>query len=303
MHRAPYLPSLGLIASLVSWVACSQSAPADMPVIPAAPAHGYQLKTPSFSLASGEEKYLCYTVTLDEAQDIAITQFDPFVTDVVHHYEVYQTLLPEQSGLWDCTQQQIKETWLPLFGGGVGAQGMTLPSGTGFRIPGTAQLLMQLHLVNATPAAIDTLVAVNMTYADDASRVTPAGIFAVGTMNINLAPGEKNRRLTAGCQLPKDLNVFAVQPHMHKLGKVMTFDYGADAASATTIYKRDPWVFGGQPIDPFVRTLKRGDYMSTSCTYDNTTDKTVSYGETTRDEMCYFVLFYTPFDRLGGCID
>ncbi len=270
---------------------------------PPPPAHGYQLKTPQLKLDAGEEKYLCYTLKLSEAADVAVTQMQAFTTSVVHHYEVYQALAPEQPGLWDCTQQQIKMTWLPLFGGGVGGTELSLPKGAGFKIPRDAQLLLQLHLLNAGQTESNSNVVINMTYADDASKITPAGIFAFGTMDINLPGGAKGMNLGSSCAMPKDLDVFAVQPHMHKLGTRITFEHGTGPADAQVVYKRDPWVFGAQPIDPFPIRLKKGDYAKATCTFDNTTGQAVSYGESTKDEMCYLVLFYTPFDRLGGCID
>jgi Copper type II ascorbate-dependent monooxygenase, C-terminal domain len=269
---------------------------------PAPPAHGYQLKTPDVTLAAGEERYECYTVSLAEAADVAVTQFQSFTGPVVHHYEVFQTLAPEQSGLFDCSQTLIKQTWLPLFGGGVASGGLTLPDGAGFKIPKDAQLLVQLHLLNATPSSATTHIVVNMDYAADATTVTPAGIFALGSMTINLPAGAMGMQVGSMCKAPKQLNVFAVQPHMHKLGTKIVLEHGT-AASPPVVYQRDPWVFGAQPIDLFSTVVQPGDYIGTECTFDNTTGQTVTYGESTTNEMCYFVLFYTPFDKLDGCID
>ena len=279
---------------------CGETAPSD--AIPP-PAHGYQLKTPALRMEPGTEKYLCYTVNLSEAAGVAITNFQAFTSPVVHHYELFQALAPEKEGVWDCTQQQIKMTWLPLFGGGAGAAGLTVPDGAGFKIPGDSQLLLQMHLVNSSLEPWESNIVVNMTYADDATRITPAGIFALGTMGIDLPAGATGVRLGSQCALPKQLNVFAVQPHMHKLGRKITFERGSGPAALQEIYKRDPWEFGEQPIDSFPMTLPAGEYVGTTCTFDNPGTRPVSYGESTMDEMCYFVLFYTPFDRLGGCID
>lgn len=293
--RAPLLPCVLLIS------ACGASVP-PMSSDPRPPAHGYQLKTSDFTLNPGEEKYLCYVVQLDEPAGVAVTRFQGYTSTVVHHFEVFQTIAPETPGLAECTGG-IKQSWLPLFGGGVQAGGLDLPDGAGFKLPGSAQLLLQLHLLNASPKAVTDHVVVNMTYADDATKVIPAGIFALGSMNINLPAGAKGMQITSGCVLPKNLNVFAVQPHMHKLGTRISLSTGASADKTSVAYQRDPWVFGVQPIDPQPMQLQTGKYVSTTCTYDNTTDKPVVYGESTTNEMCYFVLFYTPFDHLEGCIN
>lgn len=279
---------------------CGGNTPQSMD--PAPPAHGFQIKTTPVMLQPGDEKYMCFTQTLNEPADVAVIKFDSVTTPQVHHFEVFQAVSPEQDGLFDCSQQLIKLTWLPLFGGGVNAGGLTVPDGAGFKLPKNAQLLVQLHLLNATPNATSTHVVVNGDYAADATTITPAGIFALGSMTINLPPGATNMKIDAGCALPKDLNVFAVQPHMHLLGTKINLSTGTSQATASQVYARDPWVFGAQPIDNFVMPLKQGQYVSTECEYDNTTDQTVTYGESTKNEMCFFVLFYTPFDHLDGCI-
>src|SRR5262249_14877192 len=161
--------------------------------------------------------YLCYAVTLSEpTQNVAVTQFYGYASTSVHHFEVFQALAPEPDGLNDCGQQLIKTTWSPLFGGGASAGGLDLPTGAGFVLPGNAQLLLQLHLLNATPSPVTQHVVVNMTYAPDASQVTRAGIYALGTMNINLPAGATGVTITSpACPMSKQMNVFAVQPHMH----------------------------------------------------------------------------------------
>ena len=269
---------------------------------PPPPAHGFQLKTPDFPLGSGEEKYLCYVVSLDEPVDVAVTAFESFASNRVHHMEVFRTLSPEMPGLNAC-DGSIKVSWLPLFGGGVGTGGLELPAGAGFQVPKASQLLLQIHLLNATEMASTEKVVINMTYAADASTVTPAGIFAFGSMNIDLPIGATNIDIGSSCALPKALNVFAVQPHMHTLGTKLTFETGTSAADAAVVYKRDPWSFGAQPIDNWQMPLTVGQFARATCTFTNTTDHEVVYGESTANEMCYFILFYTPYTGLDACLN
>lgn len=269
---------------------------------PAAPAHGYQIKTPDYSLNAGEEKYLCYAVQLAEANDIAITAFQSYTSDQVHHMEVFHALAPETPGLNPC-DGTFKLTWLPIFGGGNNAGGLQLPDGAGFKLPKDAQLLVQIHLLNATQSPVTQHLVVNMDYADDPSSVTPAGIFAFGSMTINLPAGANNMQVTSSCNLPLNMNVFAAQPHMHYLGTKLQFELGPSDSSSQVVYQRNPWQFGGQPIDNWVTNLQQGQFGRVTCTYDNTTDHDVSYGESTTNEMCYLVLFYTPFDKLNGCVN
>lgn len=291
-------------AAVIVMLAACGGAPPSSSNPPPAPGTGYRMQTPTITLAGGDEKYYCYTTTLGEAADPAITKFVSATSPLVHHFEVFQTLAPEQAGLFDCSSTLIKQSWLPLFGAGAGGGGFTLPDGAGFKVPKDAQLLLQLHLLNATASAKTTAVSVDLTYAADATKVTAAGIYALGSMQIDL-PAKTHGIVVDSprCSLTRQHKVFAVQPHMHQLGTRITFQTGKSATAMTTAYQRDPWVFGVQPIDPFALTLEAGDFVGATCAYDNDSDSAVAYGESTKNEMCYFVLFYTPFDHLDGCVN
>ena len=69
------------------------------------------------------------------------------------------------------------------------------------------------------------------------------------------------------------------------------------------MYQIDPWQFGNQPMDPLDLVLAPKDLMQMSCHYDNPGSTPVDYGESSDQEMCFFILFYYPFDNLDGCID
>jgi hypothetical protein len=51
------------------------------------------------------------------------------------------------------------------------------------------------------------------------------------------------------------------------------------------------------PLKPFVQ-LETGDKVITTCIYDNTTDRAVSFGEDTDDEMCFNFASYYPMGAL-----
>jgi hypothetical protein len=45
---------------------------------------------------------------------------------------------------------------------------------------------------------------------------------------------------------------------------------------------------------PSLVELRPGDKLVTHCTFDNTTGATVSFGESSNDEMCFTDLYYYP---------
>jgi hypothetical protein len=49
--------------------------------------------------------------------------------------------------------------------------------------------------------------------------------------------------------------------------------------------------------------LAATDQIEVTCHWNNPTNAPVTYGESSDNEMCYFVTFYYPYDHLDGCID
>jgi hypothetical protein len=271
---------------------------------PPPPANGLQLEAGPYDVAAGSEKYFCFATTLNEAAGVAVTKFDVFNGASVHHMALFKTLAPEPEGFTECPVL-IKQTWLPLVAGGRNTTGLTLPAGAGFQLGARDQVLIQLHLLNATSdARPGEKTFVNMTYADNPSAITPAGIYALGSMTIDIPAGSNGYTVTSSCNVTHPpLNLFAAFPHMHQIGTSITLERGTSATDAKMIYQRNPWVFGDQPMDPLPLTINTGDFLRATCTYNNPGATDVVYGESSMNEMCYMVLFYTPYDHLDGCIN
>jgi len=294
-----------LVLTALALAACGgDTTPPNMnmlPKDPPAPERGIQIKAGEYTVAPGEERYLCWAVTLQEPADVAVTRIDVFDASAVHHVLVSRALQAEPATS-ECPVL-ARTTWQPFYGGGKGTKGLVLPDGAGFRIAGNTQVVVQLHLLNATTQPVTEKAFVNLTYAADATQVVPAGIFTLGTLGISIPPGATDYEVGAGCAAPKDLNVFAALPHMHQIGTRITFSYGATQTDARELVRRDPWLFGEQEMELMKLPVKKGEYISTACRYNNTTDKTVGWGESSLDEMCFFAMFYTPYSGGGnGCI-
>jgi hypothetical protein len=156
--------------------------------------------------------------------------------------------------------------------------------------------------VNAGNTSVTERTVLNLRYADNSASLMGAGIFALGSFNITIPNGSVDYKQIVECQSGRDLHVFAAFPHMHALGNKISFDTGTTMATATNAYKKDPWVFGNQPMDPLDLTVHNGDFMRATCEWDNATGHDVHYGESSSDEMCFMILFYYPFTELDGCI-
>lgn len=92
--------------------------------------------------------------------------------------------------------------------------------------------------------------------------------------------------------LPDTSRMVALMPHMHQMGTSMTLELGSSADDLKVIYARNDWHFDQQTIDTVDLTVQGGQYARITCNYDNPTDRTVTYGESSNDEMCFLGAFW-----------
>jgi hypothetical protein len=251
-------------------------------------------RTEPYTIPAGEEHYPCWTITTEEAFKVTKVEFAGAVKAGVHHLTFATTLAPEPAGFSDCPVL-FKTTWRPLLTAGAGALTVSLPDGVAHEVPAGSQLLAQLHLLNTTEEDITQAVAVTLQTTDE-PNTQPVQLGGFGTFDVSLPPNQRTT-LTNDCTLPSDSRLVAFIPHMHNLGTSITLELGTSANDLQPVLTRDPWDFDQQTIENVDLPVQAGQYARVTCNYNNTTDRTVTYGESTLDEMCFVGLF-----TVGGFI-
>jgi copper type II ascorbate-dependent monooxygenase-like protein len=287
--------SCAFAIALSACAADSGTAPLDPP----APAGGQQLATDTIHLAPGQETYWCYQFySPDEV--VGITKVQILSAPGVHHMAIFQTFGQKEDDAPHECNTLIKETWMPIYANGTGSPVIELPTGTGFIIQPHTQYVVQLHLQNPSDKPIDIRAGANFTYDRNTTALQPAGIYALGAFTVNIPPQTLDYQIPVDCTPGKTMNVFALFPHMHKIGTKLDVQ---QTNTSTSFYTIDPWVFGDQPVAQVTKTIHPEDSFHLTCHYDNRGDTTVTFGESSDNEMCFFVMFYYPFTGLDGCIN
>jgi hypothetical protein len=168
------------------------------------------------------------------------------------------------------------------------------PDGMAWRLEPGSDLVVQLHM-QPTGKPETVQVSAAFYFTDERPSRTPVGI-RLGSETIDIAAGEREHEITDSYQLPVDVQLLAVQPHAHNLGRTMFAEaVRPDGSRAPIIDIRD-WDFRWQDVYVF-RTpvdLPKGTRISMRFTFDNSETnvrnpvkppRRVVWGQNTTDEM------------------
>jgi Copper type II ascorbate-dependent monooxygenase, C-terminal domain len=280
--------------------ACGATDEAPPSLDPGPPSGGQQLAMSTYDLAPGAEVYMCFQFYSPD-EPVAITKVQSISGPGIHHLVIYQASGENEPDAPHECNVVIKNSWLPIWASGTASKDMTLPDGTGFTIQPHTQYILQAHLLNASDATMSIRAGINLSY-DRGDTVIPAGLYALGTFDLDIPANTTDFQRTIDCTPGKTMNVFTVFPHMHQIGTKLEVTRSNGAAPPADFYKIDPWTFGNQPMDPLSTTIQPTDTLHATCHYDNHSSDPVVYGESSNNEMCFFLLYYYPYTGIDGCI-
>ncbi len=244
-----------------------------------------------WSVPAGREQFMCALATVPA--DTTVAAFRTVAPAGTHHTLLTVTEPVGPDGTFECDAGTLSDAM--MFASGIATNDLLFPAGVGMRIPAGKQVLLNLHLLNATGAVLAGRSAVLVRPAE-ADAVAAEMVFA-GTVDFEIPPGEE-REATGSCTFAEDATVFDLWPHMHRLGTHMTIVHRSSAG--TTTLHDAPYDVHEQrhyPIAP--RAVRRGDRIDVTCRWKNSGASTVRYGDTSADEMCFAGVFRYPAENAG----
>lgn len=258
-----------LISSLL--VACGTSEPA------ATTPTWSPLLTKSWTLAPGGEKTDDLAViTLD--RDVYVGGIRPIAPPGTHH-----TLVSRGESI---TSPNI------IYASGVGTNELLFPEGTGLKLTAGTLLGLQLHVFNTTDAMLSGKSGIEILEVDPETIVDEVDLILAGPSDLALAPSRATTQ-TGTCTATARQNVFALFPHMHQFGT--HFKTTLTIGGTTRVIHDAPYSFDEQAFLRFEPiALEPGDKITSECTWLNTTNQTVTYGESSTTEMCYSIMLRYP---------
>ncbi|HVG57795.1 MAG TPA: hypothetical protein VNA24_04525 [Hyalangium sp.] len=248
------------------------------------------------------DDYRCFMLDPGLTQDRDLIGYDitPGVRNQVHHVILYATTKANaqrkddsEPGLgWTCfggpgtSSSRMLGGWVP------GSGATRFPEGTGIQIKAGEVLVMQIHYNTSQRVSQADRTSAKLQYS---AQPVPALASFVELVNGTFAipPQSTDYSATASIVVPNNaVRVYGVLPHMHTLGKSIRVENRTTGQCFVNIPR---WDFHWQQIYFFTEPIRPGTLSKVvlTCTWDNYTDRTVRWGESTTDEMCINYFYVT----------
>jgi hypothetical protein len=246
------------------------------------------------------EKTVCITKDLGNTEDLVISGYEATLDPGSHHLIVYAT---------KATQENLTPTKCTPFVGLATGDAVPLllvnklhlswafPPGVGVQVHAHQMLRLEAHYINTSAKDIMGLGSVEFHGAPKSSAppFTPADFFFWGTQDIHIPP---RSRFTAGPNFQAgdaNMHVISISTHQHELGtgvQVWASAHPGDMSNRITDdtdWSNPSWKLLSPPID-----MNGTNGLTYQCDWNNTTQSTVTFGESALDEMCFVGGYYYP---------
>lgn len=242
----------------------------------------------AWEIPPGTEFYKCVRLTVPV--DTYISDFKAIGPPGTHHTVLSVGNPNAADGITTCDAGENHPSM--IFGSGIGAAEFHFPATVGVKIPAGQQLLLNLHLFNVGETALVGTSGTEVKLSTAAEIVNEAESVLAGSVSINLQAGQE-AEVVGNCTIEQDITVLSVAPHMHQIGTHMKIE--ALRADGDMMLHDEPYDFRDQKLytlDPF--TMKAGDKVKVTCSYNNTTGETVRFGDSSNSEMCFGGFYRYP---------
>jgi len=245
---------------------------------------------------SDVNEYVCYGVDVDLKQKRHVVGLAPHIDNaaVVHHLLLFQADQPYSKTPTPCAAFG-SAAWRLVAGWAPGGPAMELPQEAGFpEDVGTTHWILQVHYNNPKRAAGLLDSSGYGLCTTDQLRKYDADVMAPGSVAFNIpAHGKLEQTCDYRFTQASGIHVFGATPHMHKLGTAMSTQL-IHNFKPTMIHDSPMFDFNYQSGYEVSADVKFGDVLRTTCAWKNPTEKAVTFGENTENEMCFDFLAYYP---------
>lgn len=277
MKRLLHLPFISVLFALLFGACNQQQQPESDPPKP----ETFSVATDTITVQPGEETVQCFFPKLDNDEPIDIQRFH-VKSPIGHHFVVYTSAHDVNSPPVSCPQGG-QPGYDVVLGVQHGDTDIVLPAGVGLPLKAHQQLVLELHVINATSQAQNVKGEVEFEVAEPGTVKQKAFVYFVGPTAFKGEP-KTTFSASASCALPEDIHFLYMFGHQHKYGTNVKVSVSDGQGTPDVIYTSDNWE--NPPISKkefSVGPTQANTTIEVGCDWDNTGDKPMTY----LGEMCF----------------
>jgi hypothetical protein len=275
------------------------------------PIRSYTVSFPTLTVPAGVEKTQCVMLRLGNTSEVHIGEIHNTLGTTSHHmivYRVNETV--EQPAPFDC--QPFVDTLDPTKGSPLMItqkkdELLSLPSGVAYTLQPNQMVRLELHYINATMT--DQTLTASTTMTTSHTFHDEANFLFIGNPDIKIMP---NSQFTLGptfYKLDQDTfggaKFFAITGHEHHYGTNVTVNTATSSSDpGSSVYDVPNWTWS-EPATVFHSppfSIPDGGGFNFTCTWNNTSNQMVRFGESANNEMCFFWAYYYPSKGAYVCV-
>lgn len=272
----------------------------------AAPAAGtgYQMKLDKFEVASNFERELFVRKPLGNTETAYVNRIQIRMRPGSHHFILYGFRNPNNlaplnqirdlrypDGSLNVVTFQQMGNHIFNFGGSEANMDYTFPEGTAVEIAPGATFDMNSHYYNKGANPIQGEVYINLFTTNKANVKNTLKVLDLANNNLTIPP-KKKTVISKTFTFDKNIRVVTLLSHTHKFGEKFEIVIKGGSRDGEVVYTSTNWEHPEKiNYTPYI-SLKKGEGLTSRITYNNTSDKTVTFGLTTEDEMGIIFGYY-----------
>ena len=246
------------------------------------------IKMDEFTVAPGAEVFMCQDFDNPfGGADAAVGRSESVMTPGSHHLHVYYgNASPAQRSAVPCLDPNEFHPMIHL--ATIPHLVSEYPASTAAKLKGSVGLRFQVHYVNTGATPIVASVVLKL------SKVEPASVTRwVAQMHFNrvlfsIPPGS-GQEVATSCTIPANfgpIGLLSAVSHMHKHG----VHFVAKTSTGVPLLETSEWDEAPPTDYPQPIMLNPGDAINWTCSYNNDTQATLTYGDSAlKNEMCIYI--------------
>lgn len=273
-----------------------------------APASGYQVKIEPFPVAPDYEREFFTYRPVGNNTDVFVNRIEIKMRDNSHHLVIHdfkedtpQILIPksdtkrdirDENGSYILENLGIRNYHVFVSGAQTPYHDFRLPEGVVMKIPAGKKFDFNPHYANKNSSMFYGEAQINFHTVAFTPEMKIAKTINWANLSIELPAGQRTT-LTKTFTTQKKIYVFSLTSHTHQLGENFKIQIFGGARNGELVYENNDWnhpeiLYYNPPL-----ILNPGEGLTSVITYNNRTNKSVSFGLLSTNEMgIIFGAFY-----------